>query len=229
MEHITDGENDSVINIIVIGVGYHARRIYVPFFINEQQDFNVKLVCGLDLLSQKNVIEEYLIGRKFSDMQMYYTEENTETDDLSDNFQKQLDDIILKYKIKGIIISTEPLAHTKYAKWALSRSLHILMDKPITSERDISTDIKKAKKILSDYNLLKEEYIKALAKNEGKLVFSLMAQRRFHPAYKLIRELILEVSEKTNCPVTSMQAFHSDGQWRLPTEIVEQDYHPYNQ
>lgn len=33
----------------------------------------------------------------------------------------------------------------------------------------------------------------------------------------------------TNCPITSVQSFHSDGQWRMPLEILNQHYHPYNQ
>jgi len=56
-----------------------------------------------------------------------------------------------------------------------------------------------------------------------------MAQRRFHPAFLKVRELIKEVYEETNCPVTSIQSFHSDGQWRMPSEIVDQIYHPYCQ
>ena len=56
-----------------------------------------------------------------------------------------------------------------------------------------------------------------------------MAQRRFHSSYQKIGELIKECFRKTNCPVTSIQSFHSDGEWRMPTEMIEQNYHPYNQ
>jgi hypothetical protein len=56
-----------------------------------------------------------------------------------------------------------------------------------------------------------------------------MAQRRFHNTYKKMKEAIKEVYEYTNCPVTSIQSFHGDGQWRFPTEIIEQTAHPYNQ
>jgi hypothetical protein len=44
-----------------------------------------------------------------------------------------------------------------------------------------------------------------------------------------MKEAIKEVYQYTNCPVTSIQSFHSDGQWRFPTEIIEQTAHPYNQ
>jgi predicted dehydrogenase len=55
-----------------------------------------------------------------------------------------------------------------------------------------------------------------------------MTQRRYHPAFLKIKELVGEVSEKTSCPITSFQTTHCDGQWRMPSEIVDQNYHPYN-
>jgi hypothetical protein len=42
-------------------------------------------------------------------------------------------------------------------------------------------------------------------------------------------ECIEEIRDKTGCPVTSVSSTHCDGQWRLPSEIVTQDYHAYNQ
>ena len=56
-----------------------------------------------------------------------------------------------------------------------------------------------------------------------------MSQRRFHPSFRKIKKIIEECQDKTNCPVTSIQSFHCDGQWRMPSEIVDQLYHPYFQ
>lgn len=58
--------------------------------------------------------------------------------------------------------------------------------------------------------------------------FCIMNQRRFLTSFNIIREVIHECKMKTNCPVTNMQVFHSDGQWRLPEEIIDIDYHSYN-
>lgn len=85
-----------------------------------------------------------------------------------------------------------------------------------------------ANKMYDDYLKLKEQYVFELNRYPT-LVFNLMAQRRFHPGYKYVYEKIKEVTEKTNCPVTSIVSSHSDGMWRLPTEIVSMNYHPYNQ
>jgi hypothetical protein len=43
-----------------------------------------------------------------------------------------------------------------------------------------------------------------------------------------MKEKITEVFVKTNCPITSVQTSHSDGQWRTPDEILDESYHGYN-
>lgn len=213
-----------MINVLLVGCGYHARRIYVPHLSGQKI---ARLSVVVDVISQKEKIESYLKEKGIVDIDLYFTKNDDISDELSAEEIDNLNKLVTKRKIDAVIISTEPLAHFKYAKWALESDLHILMDKPITTEYDISTNEEKAKKIYSDYLFLKKIYqSKLITKN---LVFILQAQRRHHGGFLRTRDLILEVAEKTNCPVTSIQSFHSDGQWRFPKEIVEQTYHPYNQ
>ena len=213
-----------MINILLIGCGYHAKRIYAPHL----NDFdNAKVVAVYDLLSQKATIESYWKEKKFKDTNFFYSNNCKISDKL---LKKEVDDlnrIVKNNKINAVVISTEPLAHFKYTKWALDNDLHILLDKPITTEIEVSTNPKKSKKLYSDYLKIKQSYLSKLKKKN--LVFILQAQRRHHNGFVKTKDLILEISKKTNCPVTSINAFHSDGQWRFPKEIVEQDYHPYNQ
>ena len=209
------------IRFLIIGVGYHARRIYIPYVVDKN---DTELSALYDLDSQKKVIEDYLINKKLS-ISAYYTNNSEISDTLTKEEVESLNNIIKEKNINAVIISTEPLAHFKYAKWAIDSDLHIVMDKPITTEIDISTKNIKAKKLYEDYLKLKKLY----KKKKNKLVFILQAQRRFHVGYQKVRDLILETSNKTNCPVTSMEVFHSDGMWRLPKEIIDMDYHPYNQ
>lgn len=213
-----------MINTLLIGCGYHARRIYVPHLMEQRK---ISLSAIIDLTSQKEIIEEYLNQKSISGVELYYTDNICISDILDEKTEKHLDELIDRLQISAVIISTEPLAHFKYAKWALSRKLNILLDKPITTEFNVSTDREKAKKIYSDYKSLKESYLQLL-KTDNKS-FILQAQRRHHMGFRKTRELIIEISKRTNCPVTSIQAFHSDGQWRFPKEIIEQTYHPYNQ
>jgi len=211
----------SKINLLIIGAGYHSRRIYIPYLLKNNR---VNLSAILDLPSQQRTIDDYLSENKIS-IPTYFTAEETISDDLSQDENSYLCKIVADNAINAVIISTEPLAHFKYAKWALLNSIHILMDKPITTEIEVSTNEKKAEKLYNDYLRLKDIYTKA----KDSLVFTLQAQRRFHPGYRKARDLIIEITNKTNCPVTSIESFHSDGMWRLPKEIVEMNYHPYNQ
>ncbi len=98
------------------------------------------------------------------------------------------------------------------------------MDKPISVNRSMSTDISAAEKLTKDY----EELYKLYAPKKD-IIFSIVAQRRFHKGFQKVYNLIKEIFMETNCPITSIQINHSDGQWRLPNEIVDIDYHSFNQ
>lgn len=213
-----------MINVLLVGCGYHARRIYVPHLVEQK---NAKLSAIVDLASQKEKIEAFLAEKSITDIDFYYTNDNRISDDLSQEEIENLNNLVAKQEIDAVIISTEPLAHFKYAKWALEHNLHVLMDKPITTEYNVSTDKEKARKLYSDYLFLKGLYQSKL--KHKKLAFILQAQRRHHGGFLKTRELIIEIAKKANCPVTSILSFHSDGQWRFPKEIIEQTYHPYNQ
>lgn len=215
-------------NILIIGFGPHARRIYFPILNQWGKEWGAKLVFGVDLKSQKETIETYLQAQK-SKLPFFYIDEDEKLyDGLHPNVEKRLNKIVDEYSIDGVVISTEPLVHMPYAIWALKKDLHILMDKPISTKFNVSTDLSKAQELKTDYDQLAKLYFDKRRKNKT-LSFTLMAQRRYHPAFNKIKELINEVKLKTNCPVTSLQSFHTDGQWRFPTEIVEQIYHSYCQ
>lgn len=214
------------INILIIGFGPHAKRIYFPICKQEENTLGVKIAYGVDLFSKRNEIEEYLKNQNYNLPFLYLNPVKSDFK-ISHNIAEKLNGIVKEYNIKGVIISTEPSTHVVYASWALSRGLSILMDKPITIHKSASTSESAANKMLEDYYFLEKLYKKSKEKY-GKVLFSLMAQRRFHPAFQKIRNLIEEVFQKTNCPITSIQSFHSDGQWRLPSEIIDITYHSYN-
>ncbi len=215
-------------NIILIGLGYHARRIYFPILQELQEKNIIGQIFIVDLKSQKEIIENYLRIKKAKKNVKTLFLSKPQNNKLNKSTEKRLDSIIKKGEIKGVIISTEPLAHMVYAKWAIKKRLSILMDKPISTHEWIICNEKYGKQLLNDYNELLRMY-QGAKKDNPRMVFAIMVQRRFHPLFRKMKERIREVYEFANCPVTSIQAFHGDGQWRFPTEIIEQNYHPYNQ
>ena len=178
--------------------------------------------CVVDIREKDEEISDFL---QSLNCRTYFIEKKHLTySKLHSVVEKKLDEFVNEYNIKGVIISTEPLTHVMYSKWALKNNLSILLDKPVSTYQGVSTNASLAKKILQDYDDLAKVY-----KHKTTISFTLMAQRRFHPAFKKIKSLIEDCYKKTNCPVTSIQSFHCDGQWRMPTEMIEQIYHPYCQ
>jgi len=217
------------INILLIGLGPHAKRIYYPICERDGKTYNIQLVYTVDLEEKRADITKYLAEKNNTSTQVYFIPPQDQTyERLSSAVKNQLNQIVRQFKIKGVIIATEPQVHKMYVAWALEQGLSVLMDKPISTHKHISTDLKIPQKLLTDYQELKTAYLSAKRKYK-RVLFSLMAQRRWHSAFIKIKSLISEAFEKTNCPVTSIQTFHADGQWRLPSEIVDIDYHGYNQ
>ncbi|MEI7480085.1 MAG: hypothetical protein WCJ59_00460, partial [bacterium] len=69
-----------MINILLIGCGYHARRIYVPHLMEQKK---AQLVAVVDLVSQKNKIDEFLVLNLISDIDFYYTDNYSVSDNLT--------------------------------------------------------------------------------------------------------------------------------------------------
>lgn len=205
-------------NIILIGCGPHAKRVYLPAL---EKIGNIKLELVVDLKSQGSAVHQVL--KEFQQTELLLIEPFT--DDIPTELAKTLSNFVRDKQISGVIIATEPLVHKAYAEWALQNGLNILMDKPITTRVNAISDLSNAEGILDDYLMLLENYKKL--QFEKETVFMINSHRRFHRGFQFVIDKIREVGEKTNCPITFIQAYHSDGQWRLPNEIVTQEYHPY--
>lgn len=218
-----------MVNLLLIGFGPHAKRIYYPISVKFGNEHGFRIIKAVDLIEKKQDIETYFQTKKSPPIDvLYLNDQERNCTKLTDKVVKKLDKIVAEEKIAGVIISTEPLAHICYAEWALARGLHILMDKPTSTRENVANSLDSVQGLLDDYYFLKELYTKSKSKYKN-ITFSLMVQRRYHPAFQKMKSLIAEIFRETNCPITSIQSFHSDGQWRMPTEIVEQHYHPYNQ
>lgn len=207
-----------MINLILIGCGPHAKRVYLPAI---QKMSGIKISLIVELESQRKVTEKTL--SRFDNCEVIYTKPFQNV--VPFHLTKILNKHITQKGVNGVIIATEPLIHKAYAKWALKEGLNILLDKPITTRENVVSDINQAKGVLEDYDELITDY-QSLQKSRNT-VFMVNSQRRFHKGFQFVREKIKEVSAITNCPINFIQAYHSDGQWRFPSEIVTQDYHPY--
>lgn len=210
--------------LLLIGCGPHARRIYLPALQRLAFRLDIRLPLVVDIepagpqvreaLRDVALRPELLLVPPFSDA-------------LPPAVERELDCQLARHHFDGVIIATEPTVHKAYADWAIRRHLHILMDKPVTARADAATDPRRAAAILEDY--LELHSMHETAQVRKPTIFMVNCQRRFHDGFLLVESLLKDVADRTGCPVTSLQSSHCDGQWRLPAEIVTQDYHPYNQ
>lgn len=212
------GNTNYKARIILVGCGPHARRIYLPAL---RRIEHIDLSLVIDLESQESIVRKALT--ESSETELLLTKPFSGS--IPVELALYLSNFVLEKGITGVIIATEPLVHKAYAEWALQNGLSILMDKPITARADTVSKISSAEGILEDYLELLENYKKL--QFEKETIFMINSHRRFHQGFQFVKEQIREIGEKTNCPVTFIQAYHSDGQWRLPNEIVTQEYHPY--
>jgi len=213
--------------ILLIGLGAHAKRIYYRIAQRDGNKYGFRISHIVDRETKRADIGSFLQTQKNKKTPVLYIAGADKTNGhLQSDLIEALNNIVHKEKIVGVIIATDPASHVAYARWALSQGLSILMDKPISVHANASTDPSVPHMLEKDYQELLREYTIA-KKTHPHLLFSLMAQRRFHPAFQRIKSLIQEVYLKTNCPITSIQSFHGDGQWRLPQELVDIPYHGY--
>ena len=214
---------DNDIRVLVIGCGPHATHFYLPAFRRFGGKWGAKVTAILDIESeQKRVSEEF---RNYTDKPRLIFVRPSGFEELSPEVTGLLDDLLAKGLFNAVVISTDPVNHKNYAKWALERELPVLMDKPVTTRENVVTDAGEADGILRDY----DELLALHRCQKTPRPFILTAHRRYHPGILHVRKIIREVAEKTGCPVTNIHSAHSDGQWRLPHEICTQKHHSYNQ
>lgn len=204
-------------SIALVGLGPHARRIYMHYF--KKYGFSPKLIIELE--SKKEEVENYLTSNELIVDTIYVNDDLKNEEVLALNTQLQLQKLIKKHKITHAIISTEPKAHFSYSRFFLENNISTLIDKPITSPVNVSNEPIMAQKIEEDYNHLLGLYENMEQKCQ------VQCQRRWHPGYAFIRETMEKVILQYGIPVTSIDVYHCDGMWNMPDEFIFRENHPY--
>ena len=212
--------NYSKIKIILIGLGPHAKRIYMNLF----KKYKIKLDIIVDLESKRNEIIEYLKKNDFTSTKLFLLDDNKKDNlILPDNKANKLKQLLKENEIKYAIISTEPKAHFAYAKFFLENSINILLDKPITSPINSNNDINQTKKIKEEYLELCNLY----KKQQSKIKCIIQCQRRFHEGFIYVKNLLSTIVKQYNIPITYIDIYHNDGMWVMPNEFLSRENHPY--
>lgn len=218
----------SVVNVLVIGVGPHTRLNHLPALAAAQDAGLAGTLTGVDLPHIGGTLVEYGTPGRPRRMEVIAVEAfPTARSVLPGRVRGMLDDVVARERVGAVVVATEPSVHLPYALWAIERGLPVLLDKPLTVRPGASTDPAAAMGIADDFDTLLAAYRRA-CRSDPRMVVSVLSQRRWHPAFRAMRDLVAEVAEATNCPVTSIQSSHGDGQWRLPDELVDIGYHGFD-
>lgn len=210
----------SNIKIILIGLGPHAKRIYI----NLLKKYQINLCILVDLKSKEVEIKNYLDLNGFKNTELFLINDSyKDLTSLPEDISINLKHLVKLNEIKYAIISTEPKAHFMYAKFFLENDINILLDKPITAPINCNSDVKQAKKIKEEY----DELCKLYEAKKNKIHFMIQCQRRFHEGFIYIKNLLIETIKKYNIPITYIDIYHNDGMWVMPSEFISRENHPY--
>lgn len=207
-------------NIMLIGLGPHAKRIYMNLF----KKYKITPRVIVDLKSKKDEIVKFLEEKQFANVELVLlNDERRDNEELSNDDKTRLRDILKEKKIKYAIISTEPKAHFAYAKFLIENDINVLVDKPITAPIDVCNNPKQAMRIKTDYEKLCEMYLK----KKDKITCKVQCQRRYHDGYIYIKRILDQIVREYNIPITYLDIYHNDGMWNMPSEFIERENHPY--
>ena len=220
---LENGASGSPVRFLLIGVGPHAKRTYIPHLKALEQEGRAKLVAAVDVQENQQSVTEYQ-QKTCPSVELHFVP--FFTTEMPTYVAVKLSQLATRLNVSFIIIATEPLAHTAYGVWALSAGLNIIMDKPVSTRKNVCTSLEEAYGISDDYNILLDAYLNLQQYKET--CFLVNSHRRYHPGFQFTLGRIAEIQMKTGCPVTNINTTHCDGQWRMPTEIVDQRYHTYN-
>ncbi|MFF3110097.1 Gfo/Idh/MocA family protein [Kitasatospora sp. NPDC057904] len=216
-----------MINVLLIGVGLHARRAHLPALVGLRAHRPVAVRAVVDLAERSAGITAHLDDLGLTDVEVIAFDKalGSAAPSLDRRELALLDDVVGRLSIDAVVVSTEPLAHRGYVEWALRRGLSVLIDKPVTARAGMVSSAEAARGTLTDFDGLN-----ALHRASGRpdQIAGVVAHRRYHPGFRRVRELIAEVFEATGCPVTTVNAEYGDGEWRMPWEVYEQEYHPFS-
>ena len=123
-------------NITLIGLGPHAKRIYINYF----KKHKVNLALLVELESNKESIKSYLEENGFKNTKLFLIpDKEKDKIHLPDQISSNLLAVCKTMEITHIIIATEPKAHNMYVEFALKNNIEVLTDKPITVTKNMTS------------------------------------------------------------------------------------------
>ena len=103
-------------NIMLIGCGPHAKRVYVPKLKEIESEFGIKLKAVVELKEKQDDVLAFM-SKYFDNVKYIFVDKFEEEfkQSLPDELENNLNKIINEKNINSVIIATDPLNHMQYA------------------------------------------------------------------------------------------------------------------
>jgi len=204
------------IHVALIGLGPHAKRIYLNYF--KKHHINLALVVDVD--SNRATIRSYLDENGFKQTKIFTISDSIKNFEVLPKmiFSNFLS-VCKTLEITHMVIATEPKGHYMYLDFALKNHIHVLTDKPITVCKNM-TSVSSIKKVRAQYYRL--VHLSKTSKAQCKV----MCQRQYHKGYEYVKKILNEVVLKYQIPITYIDIYHCDGNWEMPHDM-DKENHPY--
>jgi len=207
---------DTKRNIALIGIGPHAKRIYLHYIKKHKE--NLELVVELE--SERSKIRKYLDENGFKKTKIFCIPDKFKDNlELPNDLESNLIAVMKTLDITHIFISTEPKAHNMYVKFALKHDINVLTDKPITVVKNMTSK--------KSIDKVREQYYQILKDAEtSKAECKVMCQRQYHRGYEKVKQILNEVVSDYQIPITHIDIYHCDGNWEMMHDLNKEN-HPY--
>lgn len=211
----TVGANLCEAKIVLVGFGPHCRRTHISFF----KKHRMRPAVIVELESSRESAQAFIREMNWPTELITITDACKNDLHLPAQVAGQLDDALRRHGLTHAIIASEPKGHLMYLRYFLARGLDILADKPIIALSGLDDP----ERVI----LLKEafeEVVRTWSARGGQL--KLLCQRSEHIGYRQIFQLITEVIDTFDIPITHLHINSCDGNWVMPHDLHYEN-HPY--
>jgi predicted dehydrogenase len=217
-------------NIVLIGLGPHAKRIYYPYLTQLiKNDLNFTFELLIDLSSNRESIEKFLATQSLKPKYIIYLDAKRQI--IPSKIAPEAALALRQHTIRKAIISTEPKAHKIYLLECIKLGIPVLVDKPITSPIGLTPS--KTKVLISIKSKPANQIYKDVLELQARIDKSpdarvlVQCQRRNHGGYTTALNAVENIVREYNIPITYINIHHSDGMWNMPDEFIYRENHPY--
>ncbi len=203
---------------MLVGVGRHAERIYVPLLAHLVQLGEVVLTEVVVLRSRRDELVRIFAAQSVPVPALTLLDEAESLD--GEAVIERMLRVHRETPFDALLICCDPRHRAAYFELACRTGTAVFVDKPIFVLDDIAHDEGIAQAYAEKLFAL-EQSVRAAG-----IHFVVQAQRRAHEGYRFVNSLIDGCLEQFGVPVTSAHIQHADGMWVLPNEWGR-EHHPF--